>query len=66
MRCHLGRILGEKKLKIAEVSRDTDINKNTLHRLYKEEATRVELDVVEKLCNYLDIKIDQLFELEKK
>lgn len=66
MRCHLGRILGEKKLKIAEVARETNINKNTLHRLYKEEATRIELDVIETLCNYLDVGIEQLFEVEKK
>lgn len=66
MRCHLGRILGEKKLKIAEVARETNINKNTLHRLYKEEATRIELDVIETLCNYLDVGIEQLFEIEKK
>ena len=66
MRCHLGRILGEKKLKIAEVARETNINKNTLHRLYKEEATRIELDVIETLCNYLNVGIEQLFEVEKK
>jgi putative transcriptional regulator len=41
----------------------TDINRGTITRLYKETATRIELDVVEKLCRYLEIEIEELFEL---
>ena len=34
IKCHLSRILGERKLKVAEVARDTGINqRHTLHRL---------------------------------
>ncbi|MBO1520701.1 helix-turn-helix domain-containing protein [Oceanisphaera pacifica] len=65
IKCHLSRILGERKQKIAEVSRETGINRNTLHRLYNETATRVELDVIETLCRYLDIQIGELFEIEE-
>ena len=65
MRCHLSRILGEKKLKAAEVERKTGINRNTLHRLYYETATRVDLEVIETLCHYLDVEIGELFEVEK-
>ncbi|MCC4266140.1 MULTISPECIES: helix-turn-helix domain-containing protein [Oceanimonas] len=65
IKCHLSRILGERKQKIAEVSRETGINRNTLHRLYNETATRVELDVIEQLCRYLEIEVGELFELEK-
>ena len=63
IKCHLSRIFGEKKLKVAEVSRDTGINKNTLHRLYNESSTRVDLEVIEQLCRYLDIEIGELFEI---
>lgn len=64
VKCHLSRILGERKQKIAEVSRDTGINRNTLHRLYNETATRIELDVIEVLCKYLGIQVGELFELD--
>ena len=64
IKCYLSRILGDKKLKVAEVARDTGINKNTLHRLYNETATRIDLEVVEQLCRYLDIEIGELFEIE--
>ncbi|MEZ6953360.1 MULTISPECIES: helix-turn-helix domain-containing protein [unclassified Aeromonas] len=63
IKCHLSRILGERKLKVAEVARDTGINRNTLHRLYNETATRVELEVIEQLCHYLRIEIGDLFEV---
>jgi len=63
VKCHLSRILGERKLKVAEVARDTEINRNTLHRLYNETATRVDLEVIEQLCRYLQIGVGDLFEV---
>ncbi len=51
--------------KVAEIARDTEINRNTLHRLYNETATRVDLEVIEKLCRHLDIEVGELFELVK-
>ena len=63
IKCHLSRILGERKLKVAEVARDTGINRNTLHRLYNETATRVELEVIEQLCNHLNIGVGDLLEV---
>ncbi|MBU2869740.1 helix-turn-helix transcriptional regulator [Colwellia sp. E2M01] len=63
IKCHLSTILGEKKIRVAELSRDTGINKNTLHRLYNETATRIDLEMIEKLCKYLEIQIEDLFEL---
>jgi len=66
MKCNLSRILGEKRLKISEVSRATNINRNTLTRLYKDTATRIETQVIDQLCIYLDVTIGELFEAEKK
>ncbi|MEM5506731.1 helix-turn-helix transcriptional regulator [Shewanella frigidimarina] len=66
LKCNLSRILGEKRLKVSDVARDTDINRGTITRLYNETATRVELDVIETLCHYLNIEIDELLELEEK
>lgn len=62
IRCHLSTLLGTRKLKVAEVARDTGINKNTLHRLYNETATRVDLDVIDKLCDFLNVGVQDLFE----
>jgi putative transcriptional regulator len=58
--------MGEKKLKIADVARDIEINRGTITRLYHETAVRVDFDVLEKLCIYLDCEISELFELQPK
>lgn len=65
IKCNLSRLMGEKKLKISDVARDTEINRGTITRLYQETAIRVEFDVLEKLCLYLDCDISELLELSK-
>ncbi len=62
IKCHISRVMGERKLKIADITRATDINRGTLSRLYQETATRIELEVVDKLCAYFNCNIDDLFE----
>jgi len=63
IKCHLSRIMGEKKLKVADVARDTGINRGTITRLYQETAVRVEFEVLEILCLYLDCEIGELLEI---
>lgn len=62
IRCHFARLLGERKLKISDVARDTGINRGTLTRLYYETAERVELDVLDKLCEYFEVEVSDLLE----
>jgi len=54
--------MGEKRLKISDVAKDTGINRGTISRLYNETATRIDLEVIDQLCDYLDIGLDDLFE----
>lgn len=62
IRCHLSRMMGEKKLKIADLARETGINRGTLTRLYNESAQRIEIEVLENLCQHLDCQVGELFE----
>jgi len=62
IRCHLSRLMGEKKKKIADVARDTGLHRNTVSLLYYEEAQRVDLTAVERLCKALDCEVADLFE----
>ena len=62
IRCHLARLLGERKLKIADVSRDTGINRGTLTRMYYETAERHDVLVLDVLCHYLRCSISELLE----
>lgn len=66
IKCNLSRIMGEKKLKISDVSRDTGINRGTLTRLYQESAERIDLDVLDQLCIYLNCEVGDLLEIRKE
>ena len=64
IKCHLSKLLGIKRLKISDVSRDTGIHRGTITRLYNETAVRVEFEVLDKLCVYLGCDLDDLLSLE--
>ena len=63
VRCHLSRMMGERRLRIADVTRDTGVTRGTITRLYHEKAERIDLASLEKLCRYLDCGVGDLFEL---
>ena len=54
--------MGERKLKISDVARETGINRGTITRLYHETAVRIELEAMDTLCRYLDCEVSELFE----
>jgi len=63
IRCHLSRLMGEHKMKIADVARATGLNRNMVTLLYRETANRVELDAIEKLCRLFDCQLGDLLEI---
>ena len=62
VKCHLSRLMGERKLKISDVARDTGLHRNTITLLYQETATRVDLEAINSLCKYFEVTVGQLFE----
>jgi len=62
IKCHLSRLMGERKKRVADLSRELGLSRNTLTLLYDERAVRVELDVVDKLCVYFGCQVGDLFE----
>jgi len=51
-------------LRIKEAEQ-TGINRGTITRLYHETASRIELDVIEKLCVFFECQVGELFEYRK-
>ncbi len=66
IRCHLSRLMGERKMNIADVARATGLHRNTVTLLYKETATRVDLDAIDRLCRLFDCEVGNLFERGEK
>ena len=62
IKCHLSKLMGEKKMKVMDVARETGLHRNTITLLYKETAARVELEAVDKLCVLFDCEVGDLFE----
>lgn len=62
IKCHLSRLMGEHKLKIADVARETGLHRNTITLLYDEAAVRVDLEAIDKLCALFNVEVGALFE----
>lgn len=62
IKCHLSRLMGEHKMKIADVARAIDVHRNTITNLYDEKAVRIEIDVIDKLCQLFKCQVSDLFE----
>jgi len=66
IRCHLSRLMGEKKMKVIDVARETGLHRNTVTLLYKETATRIDLETIDKLCELFDCEVSGLLEYVKE
>jgi putative transcriptional regulator len=63
--CHLSTLMGKNKMKIADVARETKLNRSTITALYSEKATRIDLDTIEKLCELFECEVGDLLEITK-
>lgn len=62
IKCHLARLMGERKMKIIDVARETGLNRNTVTLLYKETSQRIDIEALNKLCKLFDCQVADLFE----
>jgi putative transcriptional regulator len=58
--------MGERKLKIADVAREIGVHRNTITLLYYEKAQRIDFEVLDKLCKYLDCSVSDILEFKGK
>jgi putative transcriptional regulator len=64
IRIHLSRLLGERKMRMADINRQTGINKNTLSSLYAENVKGIQFETLEKLCRALGCSVGELIEYQ--
>jgi len=62
IKCHLSRKMGERKMKIADVARETGLHRNSITLLYNETATRVDMETIENLCKLFECSVGDIFE----
>tara|TARA_R100001369_G_C3304663_1_gene166304 strand:+ start:1320 stop:1544 length:225 start_codon:yes stop_codon:yes gene_type:complete len=55
-------LLAERRLKVADAVRATGVSKTTLHKIYNDQSSRIDFDTIDKLCEYLEVGVGDLFE----
>lgn len=63
IKCHLSRLLGEKRMKISDVSRITGISRQALTDLYYERVKGIRFDTLELLCLGLNCQVEDILEV---
>jgi putative transcriptional regulator len=58
--CKLSTLLGERRLKVADVCRATGVSRATLDRYYYDRVKSFDRDVLARLCLYLKVKPGEL------
>lgn len=62
IKIHLSRILGEKRMSQAELARRTGIRPSTISDIYNEMTERLNIEYLDRICEYLDCSIMDLIE----
>ena len=60
--CRLSALLGERRLKVADVVRDTGIARATVDRYYYDTVQSYDREVLDKLCVYLKVDLTMLIQ----
>ncbi|OJS98778.1 helix-turn-helix domain-containing protein [Marinobacter nauticus] len=62
IRCHLARLMGERKMKISDVLRETGLSRNTVTLMYRETAQRIDIEALDKLCRLFECEVADMLE----
>ncbi|MDE5582664.1 MAG: helix-turn-helix transcriptional regulator [Ruminococcus sp.] len=62
IKIHLSRILGEKRITQAELSRRTGIRPSTINDIYNEVSERLKVENIDKICECLGCTVPELLE----
>lgn len=63
---HFSAILGARRIKISDISRETGISRTTLTDLYYDKGKAISFDVLDKVCRYLDVQPGDLFSVQSE
>lgn len=58
----LSRLLGERRMSVAELQRQTGLSYVTLHNLYADKSRRVDFHTLDSICCALDVQPGDLLE----
>jgi len=65
IKCHLSTLMGERKLKIADLAKELGVHRNTITLLYYERAKRIDFEVLDKLCKFFNCSVGEILEYKE-
>ena len=64
--CRLSSVLGNKRIKMSELSRMANVSKTTLHFMYHDKLQKIDFGVLDRICSALDCTVADLIEYVKE
>ncbi|MEK6789656.1 MAG: helix-turn-helix transcriptional regulator [Pseudomonadota bacterium] len=64
IRCHLSRLMGERRMNIADVMRETGIKRTMLTLMYNDEVQRLDVEALDKLCRLFSCNVQDILEFD--
>lgn len=61
----LSEIMGRKRLKVTDIVKATGLAVNTVSGLYHGTSKRVDLETLDKLCDFLEVSVGDILEHKK-
>ena len=62
IRCLLAHLMGEQKMRISDMMRETGLSRTTVTLLYKETTFKVNLEALDKLCDLFNCSLSDILE----
>lgn len=66
IKSNLAVLLAERKMRVADLVKETGINKSTLYKLYNDESVRIDFETIDKICSALNIQVGDLLIFTKE
>ena len=57
--------MGARRLKVIDVARELELNRSTIDLLYKDEAKRIDLEALDKLCHFFECTPNEILNFSK-
>lgn len=66
IKSNLAVLLAERKMRVADLVKETSINKSTLYKLYNDESVRIDFETIDKICLALNVEVGDLLLFRKE
>jgi putative transcriptional regulator len=63
--CRLNLLMAERRLNVSELSRATGISRTMLSNLYNDDFARIDVETLDKLCNFFACDVGDLLTQKK-